>query len=278
MSTRLLAPPDEGIKYCQSFDMKLAAPQSQAEFDNLRNNLANITFQWQNAAIAGYKNEQGLWMDSNEQLKYVIKWGAGEPNNLKNNENCLFMQTKNGISVNDDPCSRYAFPFICEYDRERLSKVHDDKHELSKFVHEFDVINGEDSQIKRVLFISHDNLKLSWIDAALVCKALGMMMFSPESSEDSDRLKELVKNVNPTISAIHIGSTRIQSSQKWYSISNGKSFDQEILSIDDDYNSLQSDFLSLQNIDGNWKFVTISKVLEANFICQMVEGNDVNSI
>lgn len=279
MSTILLAPPDEGIKYCQSFDMKLAAPQSQAEFDNLMNLLANVTFEWENAAIAGYKSEDGLWMDAGEQLKYAIKWGAGEPNNLKHNENCLFMQTKNGISVNDDPCSRYAFPFICEYDRKRLSQVHADKYELKKFMHEFVVINGDDSHMKRELFMSHENLKLSWIDAALVCKALGMTMYSPESSEDSDRIKALVNNSHPTMTSIHIGSTKIQASKKWYSISNGKSFDLEIMSLDDDYYSMQSDFLTLQKIDDHWKFVITSKLQEANFICQKVgEGNDVNSI
>lgn len=224
MSTKLQLAPIDAIKVCHSMDMILASPQNQLEFDNLKDLLRNVTFEWENAAISGYKSEsQNEWLDSGEKLNYEINWGRGEPNDAKTNEYCLYMQTKDGISVNDDPCSGVDFPFICEYTRERLSKVNQDDAETSRFLRKIasktESDNLSDNQTETEYFLSDENLSLSWIDAETLCNSLGMDIFTPTSASIIEMIMEHLSTKCVFTGYTNIGS---EASDKFYSINDGK--------------------------------------------------------
>lgn len=280
MSVALTAPLNDAIKYCQAMEMKLASPQSQKEYDNLKNLLLDTKFEWQNAAIAGYMTSDGEWVDSGDKLKYEINWGEGEPNNLKSNEACIFMQTKDGISVNDDPCVGHSFPFICEYTHEEL-RVREDKNELKRFMRPLVVYIEEDLINHQELFVSHERLSLNWIDSQLLCQSFGLEIFTPETEEEINIVKGNLLQLHSGIKLIHIGVTKI-GSDSWYSINTGENFNgtfktesRALKSTDDDavydeydYKWPSGDFLMIRINDQISKFVQASRNDHGHFICQ----------
>ncbi|KAJ6644174.1 hypothetical protein Bhyg_09141 [Pseudolycoriella hygida] len=197
MSTKY-TDPLTAIKVCQSFDMILASPQDQGEYDNLKNLLNKTTFEWQNAAIAGYRvdsgaTKDGVWKDSGDKLNYTMNFGKGEPNNLKGDEWCIYMQTKDGISLNDDPCEGYKFPYICEFNHKtRKAAVQSNDNEISRFLEPLGVFvdKNDTEQGKYELFISKQMVKTSWFDAILMCKSLGLEIFSVKNLVD-EQFKQL---------------------------------------------------------------------------------------
>lgn len=88
----LYASPEHANQICQAFDMILAAPQSQSEFDRLKRLLLAAEYiPWGRASIAGYRSEEKTkeWYDSSQLINYAIDWNDGEPNNSGGKENCL---------------------------------------------------------------------------------------------------------------------------------------------------------------------------------------------
>lgn len=275
MSVNVQTPPDQAIKYCQSMNMKLAAPQDQSEFNNLVTNLENVQFEWQNAAIAGYLGDENVWSDSGKELNYDITWGQGEPNNLKGDESCLFMQSKNGISVNDDPCSAYSFPFICEYDHGLMSSVREDKEETSRFLRTLSLVIVDNEQTQKELYVSHVTLKVSWVEASSMCKSLGMEIFTPGSKDEFEQVVDKLRS-SQSVKSVHLGITKVGSS-KWYSVNSGKDVAYKTVNIDQSKD--QDDFLMLKNVDNDFIFKDAQKSETANFICQkLIESELTNAI
>ena len=225
MSTKVQLAPSEAIQVCQSMDMILASPQSQQEYDNLKNLLRKVTFEWENAAIAGYKSDRDVWLDSGNKLNYEINWGVGEPNDAKKTEYCIYMQTKNGISINDDPCSGYPFPFICEYNHEKFTKVKENDGETSRFFTKV-AENIEniftDKKVQTEYFYS-DNVRLPLLDAAVFCKSLGLDLFTPRTSSAWQVVRDGLKDVNKA-GEILTSYTSVGSENKdnFYSFIDGK--------------------------------------------------------
>lgn len=253
------APPDEGIKYCQSMDMILTSPQNQDEFDNLQFLLRNATFDWQNAAISGYRNTDNKWTDTGDDLAYKANWSAGEPNNAKANEYCLFLSNPD-ITLNDDPCVGYSFSgqFICEFNHED-PKRHNDYRFPSRFIEPIM------SNLKTELYLSHKHLKLSWVDSKLMCKSFGMDLFTPENEEDVVYVKKFLLTNN--ITAIRTGVTKV-GSYKWYSIISGESNN---WFINENNNSGQFAIMT-----GEGMVIDSNPSSKENFMCQKVfEGTDV---
>lgn len=75
---------------CQSFDMVLASPQSQDEFDGLQKLLRSFYIDWTHLTVAGFRSEinERDWVDEESSIKYEIDWLPGEPKN-ENGENCI---------------------------------------------------------------------------------------------------------------------------------------------------------------------------------------------
>lgn len=225
MSTKVQLAPTEAIQVCQSMNMILASPQSQQEYDNLKNLLRNVTFEWENAAIAGYKSNRDVWLDSGDKLNYEINWGVGEPNDAKNTEYCIYMQTKHGISVNDDPCSGYPFPFICEYKHESLSKVKENDSETLRFFTKVaeNVENISSDKKFRTEYFYSSNVRLPLLDAAVFCKSLGLDLFTPRTRSGWEVVKDALKDVEEVgdilTSYTNVGSER---SEDYYSIIDGE--------------------------------------------------------
>lgn len=81
----------DAIKTCQSFDMILASPKSQAEYDFIQSYLKASDKFTDDASIAGYRSEKDKisWVDTDNKLLYAIDWMSGEPNNARGRENCI---------------------------------------------------------------------------------------------------------------------------------------------------------------------------------------------
>lgn len=81
----------DAMKICQSFDMILASPNDQDEYDRIRSLVSNHNSPWIDAYIAGYRSEEDhdVWLDSKDQLNYRIAWMGGEPNDGEGKENCI---------------------------------------------------------------------------------------------------------------------------------------------------------------------------------------------
>ncbi|KAK3084198.1 hypothetical protein FSP39_009894, partial [Pinctada imbricata] len=55
---------------------------------------------------------QWVWIKS-QRIMTFTNWKFGEPNNLNNNENCLFLDGNSDYRWNDAPCD-VRLNFICE--------------------------------------------------------------------------------------------------------------------------------------------------------------------
>lgn len=84
------APIFDAMKVCQSFDMTLASPKNQDEFDRLRS-LLREDRSWDGLSMAGYRSEEFFrqWNDASGELNYNVVWNSGEPNNAGGRENCM---------------------------------------------------------------------------------------------------------------------------------------------------------------------------------------------
>lgn len=178
---------ESAVKACQLNDMILASPQSQDEYDSLKNSWKNMveTKNYKHdVGIAGYlSNFQNLWFDSGDKLNYKISWAYGEPNNGKRNEYCMFLRYKNEVAASDGSCSGNDKPFICEVNQESLRSVTGSKTELERF---FQKISNEMSQQKNVeMFVNREFLQAQLIDAKLLCKMFGLEFYSKDVDEDN---------------------------------------------------------------------------------------------
>lgn len=74
---------------CQTFDMILASPQNQAEYDNLKMLLKNYNNDLVHFSIVGLRSEinEREWVDGDNKLNYKIDWLPGELTYFT--ENCL---------------------------------------------------------------------------------------------------------------------------------------------------------------------------------------------
>lgn len=185
---------DNAIKACQINDMTLALPQSQAEYDNLKQiwkmfKKDKVT-QWRDeAAIAGYlSSKTNTWVDSGD--KYIIAWSKGEPNNIKGNEFCMFLNFKNEVTAKDGTCSGYEKSFICEFTKNRQRSISVDENEISRFFQEL-----SDASIEQhvVLYVNHPSVEASLIDAKLLCKTFGLEFFAKDV-DDTDLKNSSILN------------------------------------------------------------------------------------
>lgn len=272
MSTELQLPTVDAIKVCQSMGMILASPQDQKEYDNLKHLLRNESIHWENAAIAGYRSN-GTWFDSGDKLNYDITWGVDEPNELKVVEACMFLFTRNGIFANNDPCDCQSFAFICEFNHKRAWLLAEQKDDVSRFLQPLKLSSLEENKLmRRKLYLSRIEIKVTWIDAVLMCRSLGMEIFSPETAYDLNDIMERLSNYE-SVTSVHVGLTNLGSPGGWYSINTGNIVAHPIEGIPSFKN-----FLELEKDGIKYRFSGVESLLNrATFICQkIIISNDVN--
>lgn len=90
LSQSFIEPISSANQICESFNMILAAPQDQSEYDNLKKLMKRLNVKNFEAAISGYRSElnDGLWLINGKEVNFDISWLDGEPSNDKNAEFC----------------------------------------------------------------------------------------------------------------------------------------------------------------------------------------------
>lgn len=78
----------DAIQACAAFDLSLAAPLNQDEYDNLKMLVKeHEMYEW----IDGYRSQSNKeeWQVAGAEIPYDISWGEGEPNNARSAEDCF---------------------------------------------------------------------------------------------------------------------------------------------------------------------------------------------
>lgn len=85
-------PISKSHQICESFNMILAAPQDQSEYDNLKKLSKKLNVDDFEAAISGYRSKLNdrLWLINGKEVNFVIDWFDGEPkpNKPYSDEHC----------------------------------------------------------------------------------------------------------------------------------------------------------------------------------------------
>ncbi|CRK89450.1 CLUMA_CG003195, isoform A [Clunio marinus] len=227
LSKGLLTTPNEASMVCKSFNMNLASPKNQVEFDEfiavlayycLRGSFSH-SVEWRDATIAGYrsKENEAEWHVSGKLVEY-----RGTLKHFYNHfkHDCLgvgYNNNQNLASITLD-CES-VHPFICEaIDSENSTtdvKFITNKEGVLKPLTE----NENASNFAKSLYVS--TVKRNWINAFSVCRVFGMDLFLPETVDEEKEMIELMELDNEHLSEVHIGATSINR-LFWYSINDGK--------------------------------------------------------
>lgn len=88
------APYDIAHQICGAFDMILAAPQNQDEYDHIKQ-LASVHSKADRLSvrIAVQRSEfnDQEWLSSGKKINYELTWADGEPDNIYNEQHCVGM-------------------------------------------------------------------------------------------------------------------------------------------------------------------------------------------
>lgn len=272
MSNKIQLPPINAIQVCQSMGMILASPQDQKEYDNLNKILHNTTIPWTEAAIAGYRSN-GPWSDSGDKLNYDITWGDSVIDE-KVTEACMFLFKKNmGSFAVNEPCDYQSYAFICEFNHKRSLLLAEEEDGIPRFLQPLKPSALDENRLmRRKLYLSRIEIQLTWIDAVLMCRSLGMQIFSPEAAHELNNVMDRLSNYE-TVTSIHIGLTNLGSSDGWYSINTGNIVVYPIEGIVSSKN-----FLELEKDGTKYRFTGVESFQDrATFICQkIITSNDLN--
>ncbi|XP_053390620.1 perlucin-like protein [Mercenaria mercenaria] len=103
----------EAMVYCYNQAAQLVRFESYGEYSFLRNLLKKTQASSAWIGLSDRKHE-GIWqwVGSNGHATFS-DWGPGEPNNLRNNEDCVGFFAEEDYKWNDFPCTNKLKP-VCE--------------------------------------------------------------------------------------------------------------------------------------------------------------------
>lgn len=118
----------DAIQACAAFDLSLAAPLNQAEYDNLKTLVKeHELYEW----IDGYRShsDKKEWQVTGIKIPYEITWSEGEPNNARNAENCFGekINYKSPLAIQTFIFSSQKFERSCRDERRlmhRKTRIH----------------------------------------------------------------------------------------------------------------------------------------------------------
>ncbi|CRK89448.1 CLUMA_CG003193, isoform A [Clunio marinus] len=280
LSKGLLTTPNEASMVCKSFNMNLASPKNQVEFDEfiavlayycLRGSFSH-SVEWRDATIAGYRSKENRaeWHVSGKLVEY-----RGTLKHFYNHfkHDCLgvgYNNNQNLASITLD-CES-VHPFICEaIDSENSTtdvKFITNKEGVLKPLTE----NENASNFAKSLYVS--TVKRNWINAFSVCRMFGMDLLLPETVDEEKEMIELIKLDNEHLSEVHIGATTINR-RFWYSINDGKiiNIDMEIR-YEYEFNPNRCLFFDVN--DDNVYRESNCRGTRRTFICREVRNNQMN--
>jgi hypothetical protein len=105
---------------CQSFGYDLAAPETADEMSKLRDYLSEIkSTLTEHVYFDGMTEADGTrtkwYFSSGKKIPYELPWAPGEPTGLgQYNEACVAFSKGRQFAVNDYPCDRDHFQFVCQ--------------------------------------------------------------------------------------------------------------------------------------------------------------------
>ncbi|CRK89449.1 CLUMA_CG003194, isoform A [Clunio marinus] len=283
LSNVLRATPNEALMVCKSFNMNLASPQSQDEFDDLIAVLANCCYrdsfcqssEWRDATIAGYRSKENgaEWHVSGKLVEYR---GTFKDFYSDFKQDCLGVgfydnDENNLLALTSLDCES-VHPFICEaIDSENSTtdvQFITNKEGVLKPLTEYE----NASNFAKSLYVS--TVKRDWINAFSVCRMFGMDLLLPETVDEEKEMIELIKLDNEHLSEVHIGATTINR-RFWYSINDGKiiNIDMEIR-YEYEFNPNRCLFFDV-NDDNVYRESNCRGTIRT-FICREVRNNQMN--
>lgn len=82
ISNNLKVEVERANEVCESFDMDLASPQNQKEYDFIQKALGTFKSTWNDIRIGIYRSETNSkeWVTSTNKVDFKIDWAPNEPN------------------------------------------------------------------------------------------------------------------------------------------------------------------------------------------------------
>ena len=271
----------QAVMFCQSIDMKLATPQNQEEYTNLRSLLRDKTNKYDNLLIEAYRSEkdESVWMSSGKKINYTINFDQFYFNDANWRESCLVF-IDNTTFMLDINCTEKS-QFICE--KTQFSRVKQVKNEDSnKILDPFVSYYYETTRrtISKSLFLSQPTVRFSWIDAQMYCKSLGWNLFVPESEIERNKVQNRFNDIEILPVSFHVGITKMESRpNEWYSIATGNNINYGLNWVNNVITDLENHCGKYEIFDGYYSFIrTNCNDEKARFMCQKVYnyGNDID--
>lgn len=271
----------DAANICHSFGMKLASPENQHEYNNLRELLSELPFhQRSQVFIEAYRSKKNAedWLSAGIKINYRFSFAENQPDNNRNKENCLVFSdstVSNLPNMNDVPCDMRS-QFICE--REKLVKTKrslnsDEKLKFMNVIASFGYTKANDSVLK-IVYASHKFLKVSWIQARNICKSFGMDLLVFET-EFEDRIRKELEANDGVPRHFHIGASSI-GADYWFSTATGRSLNFNIRWKRGDKIDISKLCLMMESQNGLLVYTRVNCALVAtNFMCQNVIMNNV---
>lgn len=263
----------EAAMFCQSTGMVLASPESQLEYDNIRNLLTSTTVEWNQLQAELYLSEENkdIWMSRGKAINLNLSFIPGQPDNYNNMEDCLVF-IKPEAKMIDVPCT-IENRILCERSNHAGSSQHGNQADVSKYVKHIASYSFESKQglITKRIHSNQKFLKTSWIEAHHICKSFGMDLFAPETEYEFNNVKASFEgNVVPFVNisnSFFIGATNLES-ESWYSIVSGEAFAYDFNSKPESSENARHCAM-LRNVEGKFVSIKVScSHLRTNFFCQ----------
>jgi len=255
----------DAIQACAAFDMSLAAPTNQEEYNNLKM-LAeqHEMYEW----IDGYRSQSNKeeWQVAGLAVPYNITWSESEPNNAKGSEDCLALRSANAkVEMNDISCFE-KLGFICEDDESRVLRALD----LSDYRRFLSWASSDLEATTKLLFISV--IDLDWTQAKLACENFGMQLYTPETEYDEEMFRSFLNALEEAPETFHVGITS-KRSDSWYSVNTGEAFSLQFNATQSEFTDNQKqDCMLLKKTGEVYYYESVPCIThQAHFVCQKIQ-------
>lgn len=217
---------------CSNFDLQLLSFVDQTELELILNQLSllkNLNF---SEVLIGNFKEEGNYFKINDGEK--VRKLAENIDRVEPNKSCLaFVKSEkkngaqNGVFLRKVRCETRN-QFICEENfKKQKTRNLKGSYIFMKPLAEFS-FNRTGQLQSKLLYISHNFIKTSWLKAEEVCGSFGMDLFVPESIFELKLIQTEFQAKSDLPQSLHLGAMNIDrdyvpmESRSWYSIATNR--------------------------------------------------------